>query len=118
MELCFSIGLTVLKKDFRRKRRREGKLDYRWVGPYEIVKSLRRGLFTLKDSSGKVTINYNNSYTAVISIIMHVQVIKRVNGYHLKKYLTPNNSDESSIHDEDSIYNLRCKTLIPQPYLW
>ena len=27
-------GDLVLKKDFRRKKRRGGKLDYRWVGPY------------------------------------------------------------------------------------
>ena len=49
----FTIGDTVLKKDFRRKKRKGGKLDYRWMGPYVIVNSLGRGLFRLKEISGK-----------------------------------------------------------------
>ena len=57
-ELCFDVGSFVLKKDFRRKKRKGGKLDYRWVGPYKIVKSLGKGLFALKKiSSGKVIDN-------------------------------------------------------------
>ena len=34
---CFSVGATVLKKDFRRKKRHGGKLDYRWEGPFQIT---------------------------------------------------------------------------------
>lgn len=49
---CFSVGSTVLKKDFKRKKRRGGKLDYRWQGPYTITASLGKGLFRLKEISG------------------------------------------------------------------
>lgn len=49
----FTIGDTVLKKDFRRKKRKGGKLDYRWMGPYVITNSLGRGLFCLKEIKGK-----------------------------------------------------------------
>lgn len=45
----FNVGAKVLKKDFRRKKRRGGKLDYRWEGPFSIATSLGKGLFKLKD---------------------------------------------------------------------
>ena len=31
-----TIGSLVLKKDFRRKRQKGGKMEYRWQGPYTI----------------------------------------------------------------------------------
>ena len=46
---CFSIGSVVLKKDFTRKKRKGGKLDYRWQGSYVISASLGKGLFKLKE---------------------------------------------------------------------
>ena len=42
----FSIGSVVVKKDFTRKKRRGGKLDHRWKGPFVITASLGRGLYT------------------------------------------------------------------------
>jgi len=36
---CFHVGSLVLKKDFTRKKRKGGKLDYRWTGPYTITAS-------------------------------------------------------------------------------
>ena len=51
-ETCFNVGSVVLKKDFTRKRRRGGKLDYWWEGPYVISKSLGKGLFQLKELDG------------------------------------------------------------------
>ena len=49
---CFSVGSTVLKKDFMRKKQRGGKLDYRWQGPYTITAALGKGLFQLKELNG------------------------------------------------------------------
>lgn len=49
---CFTVGSTVLKKDFIRKKRRGGKLDYRWQGPYTITAALGKGLFQLKELHG------------------------------------------------------------------
>ena len=43
----------VLKRDFTRKKRRGGKLDYRWQGPYIIVASLGKGLYRLKEMHGE-----------------------------------------------------------------
>ena len=40
---CFSVGSVVFMKDFTRKKRQGGKLDYEWVGPYTITKLLVRG---------------------------------------------------------------------------
>ena len=36
----FDIGIKVLKKDFRRKRRAGGCLDYRWPSPFKVIKML------------------------------------------------------------------------------
>ena len=63
----FSVGAVVLKKDFLRKKRKGGKLDAKWVGPYKIAKGLYR-LECVNDST---------------------KVISRVNGVHLKPYLSP-----------------------------
>ena len=50
---CFTVGDTVLKKDFRRKKRKGGKLDYRWEGPFLITATLGKGLFQLKELAGE-----------------------------------------------------------------
>ena len=44
----FTIGAVVLKKDFTRKKRKGGKLDAKWTGPYKVAKSLGRGLYRLQ----------------------------------------------------------------------
>ena len=49
---CFRVGSTVLKKDFTRKKRKGGKPDYRWQGPYIITVALGKGLFQLKELNG------------------------------------------------------------------
>ena len=45
---AFRVGVRVLRKDFTRKKRRGGKMDSKWLGPYMIVKDLGRGLYQLK----------------------------------------------------------------------
>ena len=44
----YSGGTQVLKKDFRKKKRKGCKLDLMWVGPYLITKSLGKGLYELQ----------------------------------------------------------------------
>ena len=44
----FQVGTQVLKKNFRRKRRLGGKLDFKWLGPYTIETNLGKGLFKLR----------------------------------------------------------------------
>ena len=65
---CFQVGSVVLKKDFTRRKRKGGKLDEKWVGPYRIVNALGRGLYRLEDVADSK------------------KVVSRVNGVHLKKY--------------------------------
>ena len=77
----FKVGAIVLKKDFTRRKRKGGKLDTKWTGPFEITASLGCGLFSLKDCNNPAT------------------VISRVNGVHLKKYKSP-------IESQVSIYSL------------
>ena len=67
----FAIGAVVLKKDFTRKKRKGGKLDAKWTGPYKVAKSLGRGLYRLEDVSDPT------------------KIISRVNGVHLKPYHQP-----------------------------
>ena len=65
----FAVGALVLKKDFTRKKRAGGKLDSRWTGPYRIVNSLGRGLYSLE------------------SVQNSKKTVTRVNGVHLKRYM-------------------------------
>ncbi len=56
-----------MKKDFSRKKRKGGKLDMKWLGPFKIVGSLGRGLYRLQ----KIDSN---------------EIIPRVNAVHMKPY--------------------------------
>ena len=48
----FTVGAHVLKKDFRKKKRKGGKLDYLWEGPFAITCTLGKGLYRLKEVNG------------------------------------------------------------------
>ena len=47
--LFLQIGARVLKKDFLRRKRKGGKMDPQWLGPYEVTKDLGKGFYTLSD---------------------------------------------------------------------
>ena len=66
----YSSGMRVLLKDFTRKKRKGGKLDSRWTGPYIVSQNLGKGLFRITEIGGS-------------------GVSKRVHGIHLKLYHTP-----------------------------
>ena len=61
----FPIGTKVLKKDFLRKRQKGSGLDCQWLGPFEVIASLEKGLFRLKQVDGNkvqyIIILYNCS---------------------------------------------------------
>ena len=60
--------MQVLKKDFLRKKRKGGKLDPRWLGPYIITQKLSKGFYSLQ------------------SVANPSDCVKRVNGAHLKAF--------------------------------
>ena len=51
--LQFQKGQVVLKKDFTQKKRRGGKLEARFLGPYVIQSKLQRGTYKLVTEDGK-----------------------------------------------------------------
>jgi hypothetical protein len=66
----YKVGDNVLKKDFRRKKRKGGCLDHKWLGPYEVIRDVGKGFLALRcTESGKI--------------------IQRVHGAHLKFYNVP-----------------------------
>ena len=65
----YSVGSAVLKKDLTRTKRKGGKLDSNWIGPFTITNHLGTGLYKLE--------SFNDPPT----------VISRVNGVHLKPWL-------------------------------
>ena len=71
------VGTLVLRKDMTRKKRKGGKLDAKWTGPFQITASLGRGLYQLSHHSNPEI------------------VIPRVNGVHLKTYNQPSTSPVS-----------------------
>ena len=64
----FECGDKVLKKDFTRKKRKGGKLDPKWLGPFSILKNLGKGFYKLE------SLECPGTY------------VERVNGSHLKIY--------------------------------
>ena len=64
----YKIGAKVLLKDLLRKKRKGGKLDSKWLGPFKIRKNLGKGLYYISDD--------RNIKAA----------LKRVHGTHLKLY--------------------------------
>ena len=62
----FTVGSLVLKKNFTRRKRKGGKMDYRWQGPYTITTILGKGLFRLKERDGdKIAYLYGARYMRV-----------------------------------------------------
>ena len=74
---AFVVGKKVLKKDFTRKKRRGGKMDHRYQGPYIIAQNLGKGLYKLQ--------GFMDPHT----------VITKISGAHLKPYKDP---DEDHVH--------------------
>jgi len=64
----FTPGAFVLRKDMKRKKRAGGKMDFKWLGPYRVVKSMGKGLYNIES-----TISPNKR-------------IQRIHGIHLKPY--------------------------------
>ena len=51
----FAVGKHVLVKDFRRKKRKGGKLGMRYSGPYKITKAVGKGVYHLENvNTGKI----------------------------------------------------------------
>ena len=55
----------MLMKYHTRRKRKGGKIDHKWFGPYLITRVLGNGLYTLED-------------------VKTNQLVERVNGYHLQ----------------------------------
>eukprot|EP00731_Ephydatia_muelleri_P030102 Em0021g625a len=80
---------TVLKKDFRKKKRKGGKLDLMWVGPYLITKSLGKGFYELQScGKGPVTTIPRVSH-------VHIKVYKSLSCSPSRKLQSPSASNES-----------------------
>ena len=71
MQGTFEVGAKMLLKDFNRRKRKGGKLDHKWTGPYIITHHLGKGLYSLK------------------AIDKPEVIVSRVNGVHLKPYHSP-----------------------------
>ena len=64
----------MLVKDFKRKKRKGGKMDHRWMGPFTIIKNLGKALKSCTSD----------------------KALDRVHGIHLKPYLSPLYSSSNS----------------------
>ena len=50
---CFGVGSLVKMKDFKRKKRKGGFIDFGWQGLYTITASLGKGIYHLKELNGE-----------------------------------------------------------------
>ena len=85
----YSAGTHVLKKDFRKKKRKGGKLDFPWVGPYLITRSLGKGFYELQAcGKGRVTTIPRVSH-------VHIKVYKSLSCSPSRRLQSPSASNES-----------------------
>ena len=70
----FETNQLVLKKDIKRKRRRGGKLEQRYIGPFVVSAVVSRGVYRLTSQDGKIVV--------------------KATGAHLKAYKKPNPESE------------------------
>ena len=94
----YQVGSKVLVKDFLRKKRKEGKIDHRWLGPYVILKNLGKGMLV-----GILHYNhlyyFEHYYFAGIYLLQQQSTLneRRVNGSHIKPFYDSKND----LPDED-----------------
>ena len=79
------MGSKVLLKDFTRKKRKGGKLDMKWTGPYLVKKHVGKGIYLLSSPNNPAL------------------KIKRASGCHLKPYRTPPASPVKSSNESSRI---------------
>ena len=85
----YCVGTQVLKKDFRKKKRKGGKLDFPWVGPYLITRSLGKGFYELQScGKGPVTTIPRVSH-------VHIKVYKSLFCSPSRRLQPPSASNES-----------------------
>ena len=85
----YCVGTQVLKKDFRKKKRKGGKLDFPWVGPYLITRSLGKGFYELQScGKGPVTMIPRVSH-------VHIKVYKSLFCSPSRRLQPPSASNES-----------------------
>ena len=77
--VIFAKGALVLKKDMTRKKRAGEKMDYKWIGPSRIVKSMGKDLYQI-ESADQSNVK-----------------IQRVHGIHLKLYIPSTRTVSSSV---------------------
>ena len=65
----YAIGSIVLVKDFTCKKWKEGKLDFRWLGPYYIMRNLGKGSYLLQEESTMQEKNVNGAHIKPFSFI-------------------------------------------------
>ena len=87
---AYKLGAKVLLRDFTRRKRKGGKMDLKWQGPYTITKCLGKALYALR---------------AVDNIDV---VVPRVSGGHLKPYSTPPPSPMAEVSNLQQIYIQQC----------
>ena len=85
----YSVGIQVMKKDFRKKKRKGGKLDFPSLGPYLITKSLGKGFYDLQ-SCGK-----RPCYPIPRVSHVHIKVYKSLPCSPSRRIQSPSASNES-----------------------
>ena len=97
----FGIGNKVLKKDFRRKKRAGGALDPKWLGPYEVMKDIGKGLCS---DDGKVDLAHGD-HLKVFVVPKQIEYSHKATAEHQESHVsmqenhTVENSHESAYED-------------------
>ena len=64
----FTCGTLVLKRDMKRKKQAGGKMDFKWLGPFKVMKSMGRSLYQIQN-------------------VDCTEKVEKIHGVHLKPYV-------------------------------
>jgi len=65
----------VLRKDMKRKKQVGGKMDYKWQGPYKVVKSVGKEILNTNDLTQ--TLKVHGTHLKLFYLYMHVYAVHR-----------------------------------------
>ena len=97
----YRVGSKVLVKDILRRKRKGGKMDHRWLGPYLILKNLGKGTYLLQNEGNKTESKVNGAHIKPfyeVSSTTSERLMHKSQYIHSSKEPTPDSGIGESNH--------------------
>ncbi len=109
----YTLGSQVLLKDHRQKKRKGGKLQFRWLGPFCVTKKLNKGLYVITDAKNGKS-QWSSSCT-IPHVSYHMSQFKpnRSRSPHHSRTFSPHHSRTFSPHHSRTFSPHRSRSFSP-----